>query len=92
MNLPNSVMMTLWRRDSRQRSRSTSQASTHHQESARSRNQAKDMHPILLNNAGPNALHSQQLRFIPRCGRSDTYQSAIAKNPECRNPPALGLT
>ena len=27
--------------------------------SARSRNQAKDVRPILLNNAGPNALHRQ---------------------------------
>ena len=48
------------------------QASTHNRTSARSRNQTKDMRPILLNNAGPNALHSQQFRFISRCGRSDT--------------------
>jgi hypothetical protein len=62
------------------------------QTSARSRNQAKDVRPILFNNAGPNAVHTQQFGFIPGCGRSDTKQRSIAKDPKCRNPPALGFT
>ena len=62
------------------------------QTSVRSRNQAKNVRPILLNNACPNAVHSQQFGFIPGCGRSDTKQHSIAKDLKCRNSPALGLT
>jgi hypothetical protein len=71
---------------------STTQASRLiNQSSTRTRNEAKDLSPILLHNADPNALYRQQLGFIPWCGRGDTLQSSIAENPERRNPPALGF-
>ena len=71
---------------------STSRATNQIQISSRSRNQASDVRPVLLKDAGSNPLHSQQLGLISRCSRSDIKQRAITKNPKCGDPPAPGLT